>query len=112
MNKRRLLWGGAVLAVWLLTGLLIWVLAGRPEPPPTPPAGFERIEVGMGEAEVAALLGRPPDRRVRTLRTPWQLATSQDRVFVLVWQGAGATVSVDLNAEGKVLRKAWVPDEP
>jgi hypothetical protein len=111
MNKRRaFFWVGAVVGTWLLAGLLIWLLTARPDP--TPPAGFERIEVGMAEAEVADLLGRPADGRERALRAPGRTPTDQDRVYVLLWRRAGATVSVDFNAEGKVLRKTWVPEEP
>jgi hypothetical protein len=58
MSKKRLLLCSAALGA--CAGLAILVPALWPEPPGVTYANFNRVEIGMSQAEVEAILGGPP----------------------------------------------------
>jgi hypothetical protein len=62
MTKRRLLIGAAILTACV--ALAFAVVAMLPSQPGITKANFDRIEAGMSQAEVKAILGEPSDSSV------------------------------------------------
>ena len=63
-------------------------------------ASFEKIRIGMTEAEVRGILGRQADK-------DWNWSTMGTRSSC--WNGANATITVDFEFDGKVVGKKTTP---
>jgi hypothetical protein len=107
MTKRRLLlWAGAAylgLSVFCLTSLF------RPKPAITK-GRYERIQDGMTEPEVEAILGGPSgDYTSRPI-----VVAMSGTMFRRWWVGDDAIITVGLDLEGRVVQKEFheLPAEP
>jgi hypothetical protein len=104
MSKRRAAWAGVAVVAGLLVCLAVGYLAylGHEDPR----AGYDRIELGMGEVDVMALMGRPAD--VRRPGPPRPDLPVQP-AYGLVWfnQGGsrGAVIEVEFGPDGAVVAK-------
>jgi hypothetical protein len=61
---------------------------------------FEKIRIGMTEAEVSGILGRQSDRG-------WSWSTMGTHSYC--WNGANVTITVDFESAGKVIGKRINP---
>jgi hypothetical protein len=88
MRNRRLLWCLGAGAFLLLAGFTVFVFV-HVLPDRITPENCNRIKVGMTEAEVKAILGRPPD-----LDNIW---ATRSFVKISIWVGEQWIIAVRFN---------------
>jgi hypothetical protein len=97
MRNRRLLWCLGAGVLLLLAGFALFVVV-RVLPDRITPENCDRIEVGMTQGEVEAILGRPAD--LDNLWAAKPLPKSS------IWAGEQWTIMVEFDASGRVLARA------
>ena len=105
MRRRRLLLGAGALALLGLAGLVTWDAVPRPG---VTRANGERIQEGMTEEQVVAILGRAPDRHPAVV--PGYAAPGTARAAY--WKGDNGYITVTFTEGGIVTRtiSSWGPE--
>ena len=109
MKRKRLLvvLGGALAA---LVGLATVFLIRRP--PVDLSVARDRIELGMTEAQVLAIVGRPAGDHTDfgpMIGLPGPKAPGGEVAYRLMWAEGGVALAVEFGRDGRVVDKEWWP---
>jgi hypothetical protein len=103
--RKRLRWLVCLAVVLVLVGVLVHLLF--PSASPVTRVAFDRIQTGMTQAEVEAILGGPPgDYRTRPMDPIYENHRSTDpEIEPLQWWGDEGEVLLTVESRGVVLSK-------
>jgi hypothetical protein len=107
-KKRRLLISVGILAACVCGTLVVFALL--PEPGVTK-ANFERIQIGMTEADAEAIFGRPSGRTL-VIKEDESVATiCFDPGKGCAWLGPDGDVMAFFDADGRISKANWIDHE-
>jgi hypothetical protein len=104
---------GTVGTVLLVAGVIVALLLPRPESPVNE-AAAARVQPGLTEAEVEAVLGGPAgDYRVGSRAVTFEVGLAPPPGHVLkTWRGDDGLVLIQFGPDGRVAAVSFVPTPP
>jgi len=93
MRSHRLLW---VFSALLIMAICAIVVSGRPQRPGITQENFDRIHIGMTEAEVLQILGGPPGNYAHYAHRPFDEVDAGRNLYTRRWNGDEGIVDVKI----------------